>query len=270
MSTENSIDFDYREILLNAFNGRKKRNSSYSLRAFARDIEMSHSRLSEIFSGKGDLSIEKSKVIAKKLKLPPLQAAELKDMVLLAINPDDKLKKAALKRLTSRKPTRNQLDLRDDQFQLIANPMCSALYSCMMLKTFDGSLESLLSVLNLNSIEAYEILRRLQRLGLVRRQDDHWIASEYNITVDQGIPSEWVRSYHREMSILGRKSIDNLPMTVRHLDSLVFPIDVDRFAEIQQKISGFCRTLMNEYCSGLSAVYGLSLQFFPISKSDIS
>ena len=49
---------DYRDILSDQFNVRRKVNARYSLRAFARDMSISPSRLSEVISGKGDLSRE--------------------------------------------------------------------------------------------------------------------------------------------------------------------------------------------------------------------
>ena len=263
-----SHDFDYREVLLEAFNSRRKKNPGYSLRAFARDVEMSHSRLSEIFSGKGDLSLVKAQTIAKKLRLPAIKAADFKDMVLISTSGDEQKKILASRRLSGRIRTSSQKDLSDDQFQIVANPKYSAVYTCMMLGLYDGSSDSLMQLVDLNSIELYEVLRRLERLGLVTRKDGRWTANPFKVKVDNGIPSEWGRSYHREMATLGRKSIDSVPMASRYLDSLVLPIDLDRFGEIQQKIASFCQSLLDEYCNGKDVVYGLAVQLFPMSKTD--
>jgi uncharacterized protein (TIGR02147 family) len=259
-------DFDYREILLDVFNSRQKKNPAYSLRAFARDIEMSHSRLSEIFSGKGELSLEKAQNIAKKLRLSAIKAADFKDMVLIRTSEDERKKMAASRRLASRLKLLNQRNLSDDQFQIVANPKYSVVYTCMMLGFFDGSSESLVKLVDLNSIELYEILRRLERLELVGRRDGRWIAKPFKVNVDNGIPSEWVRAYHKEMLAAGRKAIDSVPMPFRYFDSLVLPIDLDRIGEIQQKMASFCQGLLEEYCSGKDAVYGVGLQFFPMSN----
>jgi uncharacterized protein (TIGR02147 family) len=270
MADLSSSQLDYREVLLDAFNSRRKKNSGYSLRAFARDVEMSHSRLSEIFSGKGDLSLEKAQNIAKKLRLTPIKAADFRDMVLIRTSNDVRKKNAASKRLLARTKTSNQKDVTDDQFQIVANPKYSAVYTCMMLGFYDGSCESIMKLISMNSIELYEVLRRLERLGLVTIEDGRWIANPFKVNVDNGIPSDWVRSYHREMATLGRKAIDTVPMTSRYLDSIVIPIDLDRFGEIQQKIASFSQSLLEEYCNGKDVVYGMALQFFPMSKIDSS
>jgi uncharacterized protein (TIGR02147 family) len=261
-----SQNLDYRGFLLDVFNERQTKNPRYSLRAFARDIDMSHSRLSEVFSGKGGLSLEKAQSISRKLRLTPIKAANFKDMVLLCTSSHERLKRAAAKRLRAKSRATNQKDIADDQFQIVANPKYAAVYSCMMLASYDGSSDSILELMDLNSIELYEILRRLERLNLVCRDGHRWIAKPFKLTVDNGIPSEWVRSYHKEMNALGRKSIDSVPMPSRYLDSIVLPVNMEHLGEIQQKIASFCQGLIDEYCNGKDAVYGMALQFFPMTK----
>jgi uncharacterized protein (TIGR02147 family) len=269
MDSSSTQVYDYRGILLDCFKQRQERNSGYSMRAFARDIDISHSRLSEIFSGKGELSVEKSRIIAKKLKLSPQKAVQFKDMVVLATNANERLKKAALRRLSATKIMSNELTISSDQFNLIADPRYTALYTCMMLNSFDGKPESLMRLMNMNSLEVFEILSRLQRLGLAELNGGIWSAKDFNVNIDSGIPTEWTHSYHKEMSSLGRKSVDQFAKNERHLDSLVIPIDIEKYGEIQQKIIGFFKDLLSEYSSGKDAVYGLTLQFFPMSKSDL-
>lgn len=60
---------NYREILKNEFEKRKQRNPLYSLRAFARLIDLSSPRLSDILNKKKGLSKEKALQIAKRLDL---------------------------------------------------------------------------------------------------------------------------------------------------------------------------------------------------------
>ena len=57
------------EFLGAEFSKRKLRNETYSLRAFARDLGVSASRLSEILSGKLGISEKTAETIASKLRL---------------------------------------------------------------------------------------------------------------------------------------------------------------------------------------------------------
>lgn len=65
---------DYRTILKNELEDRKSKNESYSLRAFAKFLELSPSCLSEIFSGKRHLPMNKVNAVTEKLSLTPENA----------------------------------------------------------------------------------------------------------------------------------------------------------------------------------------------------
>ena len=71
---------DYRVILSQELDRRKRYNTSYSLRAYARDLKLQPSKLSEILNKKQGLSVEKGKVIANCLNF---NNAELEFFILL-------------------------------------------------------------------------------------------------------------------------------------------------------------------------------------------
>lgn len=58
---------DYRQILKSELEQRKERNDGYSLRAFAKYLDVSPSCLSEIFSGKRHLPMHKVANVLEKL-----------------------------------------------------------------------------------------------------------------------------------------------------------------------------------------------------------
>ena len=60
---------NYRQILGEELERRCKRNPSYSLRSFARDLNLSVGSISKVLSGKQGLSASKAKQISKLLDL---------------------------------------------------------------------------------------------------------------------------------------------------------------------------------------------------------
>ena len=64
-----NTQIDYLEIIKDEFGSRIESNPSYSMRAFARDLEISPSRLSEILNGRGGMSSVMAQKIASKLGL---------------------------------------------------------------------------------------------------------------------------------------------------------------------------------------------------------
>ena len=68
---------NYRDLIKDEYTKRKQRNESYSLRAFAQALGLSIAGLSQILSGKKELSQDRAVIIAKKLKLSPEQTDQL-------------------------------------------------------------------------------------------------------------------------------------------------------------------------------------------------
>lgn len=66
---------NYRMLLRRELGSRLETNSHYSMRAFARDLGMSHSALTEVLHEKKGLSSVKATEIAKRLKLPEDETA---------------------------------------------------------------------------------------------------------------------------------------------------------------------------------------------------
>lgn len=69
MNLESNKNIEYREILSREFQKRRERNANYSLRSFARDLDLAPSRLSEILNYKQGLSQEKAKEVCQALPI---------------------------------------------------------------------------------------------------------------------------------------------------------------------------------------------------------
>src|SRR4051812_6132435 len=66
---------DFRDLLKREFETRFRRNASYSLRAYARDLGLQPARLSLILSGKKGLSRASATEIARRLGLSAREGA---------------------------------------------------------------------------------------------------------------------------------------------------------------------------------------------------
>lgn len=62
--------YSFNEVLKVEFSTRKQRNQNYSLRAFARDIDLSPSTVSRVFNNKYDLSTKLIEEVLSKIGLP--------------------------------------------------------------------------------------------------------------------------------------------------------------------------------------------------------
>ncbi len=257
---------DYREILTAKFQERRRNNPRYSLRAFAKDLKISPSRLSEVMSGKGSLSIQKGRQIAERLNMSALVAADFVDMIEAAGHGAQSFKDAAARRVTVRGGDVRTIAL--DEFAMVSDWRYLAIWTFMTLPQFDGDRKTIADHFKMNLIEVEDVLRRLERLKMVSVNGKNWVIGKTQFYTGGSVPHGAIRQIHSQMSALGRKSIEDQKFSERHLESAILTIDRSRYGEIQQKISKFCQGLVEEYGDhpANDIVYGLSLQFFKLAE----
>lgn len=112
------ISGDYLEILQNIFSERKARNSRYSLRSFARDLELAPGTLSAILNGKRALTKEKAKELSNALKLPKSEETHFLNAVARAQEVRRSPTESGLKKIQEKF---NFIRLRSDQLSFISD-----------------------------------------------------------------------------------------------------------------------------------------------------
>jgi hypothetical protein len=86
---ENVFDFENYRLLLGAdYAKRSAINPSYSLRSYARDLEISLSYLSEVINNKKDLSVEKGHIIFSNMGLSGVELDFIESMIIINTSHD--------------------------------------------------------------------------------------------------------------------------------------------------------------------------------------
>lgn len=257
---------DYRQILSKKFEERKRTNQRYSLRSFARDLAISPSRLSDVLAGKGHLSVERAIEIARILNLNPIMKADFIDTAEARGRGAKVIKKAADDRTSARKTATKLRTLSEDELSIMSDWRNLAIWTFMTLPSFDGRRQTIAAHFKMNIIEVDDVLRRLQRLEMISINGDAKTIGSTQAYAGGAFPDAAICAFHRQLSALGKNSIDAQHFDERHLESAFLTINHSHFGEIQQKIANFCRSLVHEYGdqSTNDAVYGLSLQFFRV------
>ena len=124
----------YQQILRTHLTDRTKHNPRYSLRAFARDLGMSPSRISEILSGKQGLSVQAGALIAKRLGFTDEEQAMFCDLVAASHARSLDARREAEIRLSKPKDRAPVFEnMANDTFQFIAEWYHLALLQLMRL-----------------------------------------------------------------------------------------------------------------------------------------
>ncbi len=256
------------EILLTELNSRKLRNDFYSLRAFARDLEISASRLSEVMKGSHGLSEKTATNIATKLKLNALEKKFWFDLVLSESSRNKKIKELATKRLVEVRKLNKMNSLKENQFRVLADWYHAAILEIVHLDNFQNNIPWISTKLGISEEQATLAVDRLKLLGLLEiTTEGQWQVHPEAYDIFSEVPSIAIRKFHRQVLQNGIESLLNDPMENRAIQSMIVAIPKDRLPEFQQKM----KTVLYNFWQDLSdspknELYSLSIQLVPIGQ----
>ncbi len=255
---------DYREFIENELSRRVGRNSSYSLRSFARDLGISPGRLSLVLNGKSGLSREMAKKIGQKLGLDEIQCSSFCDGVAARHARSSRDRAIAAARLKAKGPPKFH-KLPEEHFRVIADWFHLALLELVSSSGFRADSQWIAGRLGISALQAKSAWRRLVRLGLVKKNGNSWGAGDHSL-IQRG-NSLAVRSYHHQMLDKAKRAIDSHCVEERDLSSVIFQFPLDRMEEMRNDIKDFRRHLMQKYQDRNNPeIYALQIQFHRITE----
>ncbi len=260
---------NYRDVIKSEFAKRRMRNGHYSIRSFARDLNIAYSRVNEVMNGKRGLSRKNAHKIARKLGL---NEEEKKIFVLNVESQHSRSKvfrQAATKKLDSilLEQDRNQLQL--DVFESISNWYHYAILELTYLTDFDPYPEHIANRLGITKIEAELAIERMLRVGLLEAKDNTLKASDDFTMSTSGVPSMSIKKNHEQILDKAKDSIYLQSIEQRDLSSVTMAINKNQISKAKELIKKFRRELnaLMSVSSEKDAVYCLAIQFFQLDKT---
>ena len=257
---------DYRSILREQFALRCRANSLYSMRAFARDLKVSPSKLSEVFNGRQGLSRATAKKIAIRLGFGSDELELFCDSAESQHGKSEVLRKLATTRLEAKKSSREFKQISEDTFRAISDWYHMAIVQLVLLEGFDGSVEWIAAALKIKLPEAKEAVARLERLGFIEVRDGKICAHDQDVCTTDDVPSSAIREFHRQILAKASTALCFQSLETRDSSAMIMPIARRDFGRAKAKIKKFRRELsaeMNETPTK-DALYCLSVQFFEL------
>ncbi len=248
------------------FRARKKRNGSYSIRAFARDLGLSPSHLSEFLSGKSKLSHDKAENLADKLKLQGEHRYHWCDL----LTAHSKLKKdrdAAIFRICQRLESSHGA-IQEKVYRTISD------WHYFAILAFFGahpgwSADELAQKTGLDNKTIEESIDSLVDLQLLRPVDRGYEPTNDYSLAGNTIPSEAIRKSHNQILKLSQMALEKFDMKQRESQSLFVSIPKNQIAsfheELKKKIletaAEFSKTELDK---DKLSVQTITLQVFPV------
>jgi uncharacterized protein (TIGR02147 family) len=234
------------QILHSKFAELKRKNSRFTLRAFAARLGVSSGALSEMLSGRRKLTVKAAEKLAIKLALSPAEKAKF----------------------TNATPIKQEFaQLSQDQFHLISDWWHFAILNLIETRDFKNDLDWMASRLLINRSLVEAALERLKRLGMIVASGKSLKRKEARYETTDEVLDLSIRRAHQADLELVQKSLDQDDHGVRDMTSITFPLDPSQLKEAK----AFIRTFQDQFIERFgtpeaSEVYRMSLQLFPLTK----
>jgi uncharacterized protein (TIGR02147 family) len=266
LQSESVADFLKKEYLR-----RLDRNPNYSLRAFARDLELSPSRLSESLNLNKGLSVKTIQKISTQLKLKKKAQELLRDLCLAHSHKNKGVRNQAIERVQNSKKENEYRRIDDEKFKVISDWYHSAILEMTHLKNFKNETNWIARKLGIAPLQAQAAIDRLTQLGLLKNEDGRLIATPEIMRTSSPVPSSAIRKFHRQMIEKSYRSLQEDEMNQRDLNSMILALPKERLPEFREQIQIFMKQFW-EWNANLEKdqLYALNIQLIPIIKDQES
>lgn len=233
-----------------------------SKRGFAKRLEMSPSHLANLLSGKRALTAAGASVIADRLSLSPNEREKL---LALTTKSKHEQKRSGKGPLLDLLPRVHSKILEEDQFKFMADWYHFGILALAGVKDPKPDPHWIADRLGITFQEATLGLTRLQKLGLIKITGQSMKVTNHYVKTTNDVPSQAIRSHHRQILARAECSIESVVMERRHLESSTIAISTKDISKVNQAISDFHDQIKSLALKrdAKDEVYTLSVQFFP-------
>jgi uncharacterized protein (TIGR02147 family) len=254
------MDATARYILEEEYLKRKKANPLFSLRQFAKKLDIPSGRLTEIISGKRQISYKVALKIVGGLDLPSHDSQRFLNAVSKQV-PQSFIREKENSFVDSRVT-------HEDTFRAIADWYHFAILSLIETHDFQNNPEWIAKRLGIEAIEARNAYQRLLKLGLLIEKDNKVVLGQGNMSTTHDIESVAIKKSHRQSLNQAIECLDEVTLDLRDITSMTMAIDIKKIPQAKELIKKFRRSLcvLLENSSNRNEVYNLNIQLVPVTK----
>jgi uncharacterized protein (TIGR02147 family) len=262
------MGLQYQDFLLEEFRSRRSRNPNYSLRAFARDLGMPASKLSQNLRGLCGISVAKAEVIAERIQLRD----DDRRLFLALVESQHARSRVARQQAATalEKIRRDKMDeLSVEKFTIVRDWYHMAILEMADIKGFRAEPAWIGSRLDLPVELVKEAIARLVEVGLLREEEGRLVQTQRDLELPSGLPSRSVREHHKQILTKAMVAADEVPVEEREFSSHTFAIAKSALPEMKGLIREFQRQVARLSAQGeKDDVYVLGIQLFSVLEKE--
>lgn len=248
----------YLMLIKNDLSLKQRNNNQYSLRAYARDLGIHPSTLSQILNGNRPLPFKDSATVIRNLNLNPRDRTLFMESLMRKKTQLDAIKIDDLDQ-------RFMLD--ESYYKIIAEWEHYAILDLFDLADFYPTIEGITSKLDITTNRAQVVLNNLLHAGLLKEENDKLVKVHSDVRTTEDISNAALKESHIETMEMGKNKIKEIEVELRDFSATTVAIDLDKLPE--------AKTIIREFRQKMSAllrdghktdVYQLAIQFYPLTK----
>ena len=237
------------EWLSNLFKDKVKSNPSFSLRSFARQLEISPAVLSRIFKGERTLTFKLAVRVAEALNLENGEREKLYSFYIPA-----------------NKCSNLEFNEEEDQYHALKDWYHYAITQMLMIKNFDEDYRWMARMLGINEFETKEAIARLIRLKILERDANDQLALKKSyFDASPNVASLGIKHFKNQILEKTKMTLDE---PHHFFSSMTIAINEEKISEAKKEIKKFKTNMKNILGEGSKTrIYNLGIHFIPLSQS---
>jgi uncharacterized protein (TIGR02147 family) len=249
------------DILKTEFQKKSLNNAYYSLRAFARDLNLTSGHLSEILNFKSGLSDKKAIAISKVLFSNEEDQKLFLNLVKIsnsAAEEKERLEKELYNYDSS------YLKISDDYYHVLTEWYYFALVELVKVVDFKNDDEWIANRLKIPVASVKPAIERLIRVELLELVDGNLIQTYDYFVSPSGTPSDTAKKFHKQLLNKAILAVDEQKIEERNFTSGFLRVRKEDLPKAALKIKEFRREFAKEIeeGEGHDSIYGLTIQLF--------
>ena len=258
---------NYQRLLKKELSERSAQNKGYSMRAFARDLEIEPAQLSRVLKGKQNISVQAAQSVARKLFDSKKEQELFVALVALSLAKKPRQAEAAMNEVKRNSVASKPLEL--SWLDVISDWYHIAIMDLLTLPRGPRRAADIAKYLGITIHETDFALERLSDLGLIRAERGGWRKTEAELRTPSGTPSAAIRRYHKQMLGKALESIDQQDVNERMLFGRTMTINKSDLRQLElltqeylDRVSEFSQETKN--CDSL---YQINVQAFNLKSN---
>lgn len=254
------------------YNERRAKNAAFSLRSFAKLLQIPSGRLTEILSGKRPITARMAEHLSERLDLLPEDTQLFCDLAVAA-----KLKAVPVTVLSAESPDRHSRQgashkqLTSDSYYVLADWYHQAIMSLVKTADFVSDPDWIAARLGITTIEVRTAIDRLKRLHFLKEIDGELIRGDGSLTITHEGSSSAARRVQKQWLEKALASLENGPDGQSECTTSTLVISPEQLPRVRSIVAAMRQELnrISDESRG-NALYQLSVQVVPVSKVEVA